>query len=334
MLIPMISTKASKHKNSPPNIMHLENRRSFVKKSLATSISISFAGLIRAHGEEGGTTTTNTTAWETTAGTTELGTTNTTAWETTAGPTYATTSDPWGTTYETTAPETTADPFETTIEPTTVETTMAVFDLIGTAKAGSTAIAFDNTGYGQLPTDWAVGSVFKYKLKFFASSVDGENTPHGNPLKIEAAGEYYKIGGATQHTTDRFGLECNVIDQSDGTISSDLVGQIPEFLVQTGVAAKVDIENEDEEIIGYYLLYPTIKITNLEVTESPEADPTSATMTGRVYFWTGVKKYEKNSAGEFVEITPYDSESDPNYPGGLDFHDFEVTILSHVHVSL
>ena len=34
-----------------------EPRRSFVKKSLATSVSISFAGLIRAHGEGGGGTT-------------------------------------------------------------------------------------------------------------------------------------------------------------------------------------------------------------------------------------------------------------------------------------
>ena len=41
--------------------MQPENRRSFVKKSLATSMSISFIGLLRAHGEEGaGTTTTNT----------------------------------------------------------------------------------------------------------------------------------------------------------------------------------------------------------------------------------------------------------------------------------
>jgi hypothetical protein len=40
--------------------MHHENRRSFVKKSLATSVSISFAGLIRAaHGEQG-TTSENT----------------------------------------------------------------------------------------------------------------------------------------------------------------------------------------------------------------------------------------------------------------------------------
>jgi hypothetical protein len=35
-----------------------ENRRSFVRKPLATSMSVTFAGLIRAHGEGGGQTTT------------------------------------------------------------------------------------------------------------------------------------------------------------------------------------------------------------------------------------------------------------------------------------
>ena len=44
--------------------MHTENRRSFVKKSLATSVSISFTGLIRAHGE--GTTDTTWSPDETT----------------------------------------------------------------------------------------------------------------------------------------------------------------------------------------------------------------------------------------------------------------------------
>lgn len=51
----MLSTKLKKR-----NSMEEENRRSFVKKSLATSVSISFAGLIRAaHGE-----TTNTSSTE------------------------------------------------------------------------------------------------------------------------------------------------------------------------------------------------------------------------------------------------------------------------------
>ena len=52
-----------------------EPRRSFVKKTLATSVSISFAGLIRAHGEEGGGTT-NTTigTYTTTVPATTLGT--------------------------------------------------------------------------------------------------------------------------------------------------------------------------------------------------------------------------------------------------------------------
>lgn len=71
-----------------------QDRRSFVKKSLATSVSISFAGLIRAHGEEGGGTTTTT--WspdESTFTTTEVP--PTTTWnpdlETTCAETYVTT---------------------------------------------------------------------------------------------------------------------------------------------------------------------------------------------------------------------------------------------------
>jgi hypothetical protein len=74
-----------------PIPMQPENRRSFVKKSVATTISLSsatfFSSLIRARGDEGG-----------------------------GG--GETTSDPWETTYETTI-----DPFETTIYYTTAETT-------------------------------------------------------------------------------------------------------------------------------------------------------------------------------------------------------------------
>jgi len=86
--------------------MHTENRRSFVKKSLATSVSISFSGLIRAHGEEGGgttwnpdettimlTTTPDTTYppsyWETTVASTETCTTTYNPDETTAATTIA-----------------------------------------------------------------------------------------------------------------------------------------------------------------------------------------------------------------------------------------------------
>lgn len=96
--------------------MHQENRRSFVKKSLATSISISFAGLIRAHGEEGGQTTT----WNpevTTIATTDSG--GTTTWdpnettiETTPSPEDTTTWNPDETTCVTTLPETTAIAYE------------------------------------------------------------------------------------------------------------------------------------------------------------------------------------------------------------------------------
>jgi hypothetical protein len=55
--------------------MDQESRRSFVKKSLATSVSISFVGLIRAHGEEGGGGTTATTTTTTTTTITTITTT-------------------------------------------------------------------------------------------------------------------------------------------------------------------------------------------------------------------------------------------------------------------
>ncbi|MBN8458146.1 MAG: hypothetical protein J0M04_09920 [Verrucomicrobia bacterium] len=71
-----------------------EPRRSFVKKTLATSVSISFAGLIRAHGEEGGGTTVQETA----------GTTYTSTVEETAGTTAQTTTpETCGTTVTTTS---------------------------------------------------------------------------------------------------------------------------------------------------------------------------------------------------------------------------------------
>ena len=72
-----------------------EPRRSFVKKTLATSVSISFAGLIRAHGEEGGGTTT----WNpdnTAATTTDSG--GTTTWnpdQTSYATTFTQTSTTW-----------------------------------------------------------------------------------------------------------------------------------------------------------------------------------------------------------------------------------------------
>jgi len=72
--------------------MQPENRRSFVKKSVATTISLSsatlFSSLIRARGDEGGEATTSD-PWETTV--------NSTTEETTfVFTTSETTSDPWG----------------------------------------------------------------------------------------------------------------------------------------------------------------------------------------------------------------------------------------------
>ena len=83
--------------------MQTENRRSFVKKSLATTVSLTFAGLIRAHGGEG---TTNTT----TADPCEITIMITTAAETTYPPSY------WETTVASTDGNTTTtwNPDETT----------------------------------------------------------------------------------------------------------------------------------------------------------------------------------------------------------------------------
>jgi hypothetical protein len=105
--------------------MKEENRRSFVKKSLATSMTFTFGGLIRAHGEEGGSTT-----YATTVATTE-DTTVQNPDETTVASTEATTDsggtttwDPDMTTLGTLPPEeTTWNPDETTAPPTTEATT-------------------------------------------------------------------------------------------------------------------------------------------------------------------------------------------------------------------
>jgi hypothetical protein len=86
--------------------MNDPSRRTFVKRSAATGITLSFAGLIRAHGGGGGDrTTVEATTWD------PQGTTYETI--------YDTTWDPYGATHETTY-DTTWDPEETT---TTTETT-------------------------------------------------------------------------------------------------------------------------------------------------------------------------------------------------------------------
>jgi hypothetical protein len=92
-----------------------ENRRSFVKKSLATSMTLTFAGLIRAHGDGGtGSTTIDP---ENTYVTTNSGATTTFDLEGTYYTTIGnTTTFDLEETYETTTPETT---IETTIETTT-----------------------------------------------------------------------------------------------------------------------------------------------------------------------------------------------------------------------
>lgn len=84
--------------------MDTENRRSFVKKSLATSMTFTFSGLIRAHGEEGGETTYATTVnpEESTYATTDSGGTTTWNPDESTIPEETTTTIPEETTHETT----------------------------------------------------------------------------------------------------------------------------------------------------------------------------------------------------------------------------------------
>jgi hypothetical protein len=102
-----------------------ENRRSFVKKTLATTVTISFAGLIRAHGE--GTTGSTSNPDETTACTTDSG--GTTTWnpeETTSITTGGSETTTWNPdeTFDTTEVNTTSwNPDETTLVTTIVSTT-------------------------------------------------------------------------------------------------------------------------------------------------------------------------------------------------------------------
>jgi hypothetical protein len=84
----------------------LQTRRRFVRQTLATTMTITFTGLIRAHGGGGGGG--ETTTWDP------------------EGTTWDTTWAPGGTTFETTPENTTTfDPEETTIETTVEETTVS-----------------------------------------------------------------------------------------------------------------------------------------------------------------------------------------------------------------
>ena len=97
------------------------SRRRFVRNSLATTMSISFTGLIRAHGGSGGG---QTTTWE--PENTTMATTINTTWypdETTWGTSYDTTWDPDGTTIDTTWETDLTTIPNTTIPETTIETT-------------------------------------------------------------------------------------------------------------------------------------------------------------------------------------------------------------------
>jgi hypothetical protein len=135
--------------------IHDSSRRRFVRNSLATSMSISFTGLIRAHGEGGGGDTTTfdpeaptySTTYDpeaTTYATTYSG--ETTTWDPETGTTYTTTWDPETGTEQTTEPPTV--PWESALAKTDPER------LTGKSSEGTpvgTIIAVENKGDQQNP---------------------------------------------------------------------------------------------------------------------------------------------------------------------------------------
>jgi len=131
------------------NSMKEDNRRSFVKKSLATSMTFTFGGLIRAHGEEGGSTTFATTV-ATTEGTTVYNPDETTEAAADSGGT--TTWDPCMTTLATVPPEeNTWNPEETTADSTTEVTTEEVTSLFKCKKLCNNNPRVSHYGWGVDP---------------------------------------------------------------------------------------------------------------------------------------------------------------------------------------
>lgn len=174
--------------------MNEENRRSFVKKSLATSMTFSFSGLIRAHGEEGGSTTVATTD-ETTVfnpdDTTFATTGSTDSSETT-------TWDPDGTTIiDTVFEETTWNPEDTTIAETTSETTIAttvlVYKLITDRPGGFYGMPHGDD-YSEKALSYDIksrrGISYEGKVKYWTAPAIGE----GLSIRIDFEPEFNEMG--------------------------------------------------------------------------------------------------------------------------------------------
>lgn len=174
--------------------MDTENRRSFVKKSLATSMTFTFSGLIRAHGEEGGETTTSNPE-------------ETTILETTFGTTW----NPEETTEVTTVPPTVPITYRLESHPT------------GTQKPD---LSWDSYTEQWAPgnLDSPTGEKYGVKAKMWVNPANGKSK---SVLTIEYCAELFPNGVAAAYatptqTTDKLTFEGNLPDPSVPAMTASL----------------------------------------------------------------------------------------------------------------
>ena len=185
------------------------SRRSFVKKTAATGLTFTFAGLIRAHGESGGgeTTflTTVDTTWDPNGGYTTTNSGQTTTW------------DPMESSYSTTEQETTWDPMQTTstTEPeTTAKSYKAQFSMHNKGEESKTFFKIGEEDfmlkiwYQALDMDKKWWNVRQYKTYFLAQVFKKmfDDVENG-----EYSGEVSPVSGHPQgkSVTRKFAASCN-----------------------------------------------------------------------------------------------------------------------------
>lgn len=205
--------------------MHQENRRSFVKKSLATSMTFTFSGLIRAHGGEGEQTTIANPD-ETTFETTDSG--GTTTWNPDKETTVVTTSPEETPTGDPDA-ATTWNPDETTGEETTVET-IEKYDInsVDFQAPTGTNLSYSSSGYAEsgpagtfipivaLSANSSWNGFYKLKSTMSPHSL----TPHPNTVTVTLEVEIWIYNGVSSFPTKshEYTIEC-ACDSLNGNLT-------------------------------------------------------------------------------------------------------------------
>jgi hypothetical protein len=214
-----------------------ENRRSFVKKSLATSMTLTFAGLIRAHGdgETGGTTIDP----ENTYVTTNSGTTTTFDLEGTYYTTIGnTTTFDLEETYETTTYEetTTWDPEETTIVTTIDQTVSLVKHLpegCDSATPGKRKLIGVNPDAGALQIQIDNAIVFQVQLGWFVEFEED--------ISFDADQKYVSTDCVQYFVKSKVLFEHNPLNLFGGPLDPMEIGVLVDA-INSGIAAALDMD--------------------------------------------------------------------------------------------